>query len=64
MIDKQRTIFDVNQRRAAVKDILKYMMDNAPYTGGRELLGLESPKGSRQRGATTTRMSGWSRAVE
>jgi peptide/nickel transport system substrate-binding protein len=46
MIDKQRTIFDVNQRKAAVKDILHYMMDNAPYTAwaGRELLSLESPK--------------------
>lgn len=30
MVDKQRTIFDVNQRKAAVKDILRYMIDNAP----------------------------------
>ena len=46
MIDKQRTIFEVNQRKAAVKDILRYMMDNIPYTawGGRQLLSLESPK--------------------
>lgn len=46
MIDKQRTIFDVNQRKAAVKDILRYMMENVPYTAwaGRELLSLENPK--------------------
>jgi ABC-type transport system substrate-binding protein len=46
MIDKQRTIFDTNQRKAAVKDILRYMMDNAPYTAwsGRDLLNLESRK--------------------
>jgi peptide/nickel transport system substrate-binding protein len=46
MIDKQRTIFDVNQRKAAVKDILRYMMDNAPYSAwaGRDLINLESRK--------------------
>ncbi|HTE84583.1 MAG TPA: ABC transporter substrate-binding protein, partial [Dehalococcoidia bacterium] len=46
LIDKQRTLFDVSQRKAAVKDVLKYMMDNAPYTSwsGRQLLNLESPK--------------------
>jgi hypothetical protein len=30
MIDKQRTIFDETQRKAAVKDILKYMLDTWP----------------------------------
>jgi peptide/nickel transport system substrate-binding protein len=46
LIDKQRTLFDVNQRKAAVKDALRYMMDNAPYTAwsGRQLLSLENPK--------------------
>jgi peptide/nickel transport system substrate-binding protein len=46
MIDKQRTIFDVGQRKAAVKDILRYMMDNAPYTAwsGRYLINLENRK--------------------
>jgi peptide/nickel transport system substrate-binding protein len=46
MIAKQRTIFDVNQRKAAVKEILRYMMGNHPYTGwaGRYLLNLERPK--------------------
>jgi len=46
LIDKQRTIFDTNQRKAAVKDILRYMMDNAPYTAwsGRYLFNLESRK--------------------
>ena len=46
MIDKQRSIFDVSERKTAVKDILRYMMDNSPYTAwaGRELLSLESPK--------------------
>ena len=46
MIDKQRTIFDVGQRKAAVKEILKYMMDNAPSTAwaGRQLVNLESRK--------------------
>ena len=46
MISKQRTIFDTNQRKAAVKEILKYMMDTHPYTGwaGRYLLNLERPK--------------------
>lgn len=46
MIDKQRAIFDVDQRKAAVKDILRYMMDNSPYTAwaGRYALNLESRK--------------------
>jgi ABC-type transport system substrate-binding protein len=30
LIDKQRTIFDVNQRRAAIKDIIVYMIDHCP----------------------------------
>jgi peptide/nickel transport system substrate-binding protein len=32
MIDKQRGIFDLGQRKAMVKDILTYMINNAPYT--------------------------------
>jgi ABC-type transport system substrate-binding protein len=32
LIDKQRTMFDLNQRRAAVKDVLVYLIENAPYT--------------------------------
>jgi peptide/nickel transport system substrate-binding protein len=32
MVDRQRTTFDINQRKAQVKDILKYLMDNCPYT--------------------------------
>lgn len=32
MVDKQRTTFDTTQRKAMVKDILKYLMDNCPYT--------------------------------
>jgi len=58
MIEKQRTIFDVNQRKAAVKDILRYMMDNAPYTSWseRELMNLESRKvhGYAPEGISTT----------
>jgi ABC-type transport system substrate-binding protein len=33
MIDRQRTIFDVGQRKALIKDILRHLMQNAPYTG-------------------------------
>ena len=46
MFDQQRTIFDVNQRKAYVKEILSYMMDHAPYTGwsGRYLLNVASKK--------------------
>jgi peptide/nickel transport system substrate-binding protein len=33
LIDKQRTIFDVNQRKAAVKEAMTYLMQHAPYTG-------------------------------
>ena len=32
MVDKQRATFDTNQRKAQVRDILKYLMDNCPYT--------------------------------
>ena len=34
MIDKQRGIFDETQRKAAVKDIIKYMIDHGPNTIG------------------------------
>jgi peptide/nickel transport system substrate-binding protein len=34
MIDKQRTIFDAAQRKAAVRDIVLYMLDHAPMTIG------------------------------
>jgi peptide/nickel transport system substrate-binding protein len=34
MIDKQRTIFDDKQRKAAIREIVLYMLDNAPYTVG------------------------------
>jgi ABC-type transport system substrate-binding protein len=30
MIDKQRTIFNIQQRKAAVKDIIAYSVDNVP----------------------------------
>jgi hypothetical protein len=33
MIDRQRTIFDVGQRKAMIKDILRHLMQNAPHTG-------------------------------
>jgi peptide/nickel transport system substrate-binding protein len=32
MIDRQRTIFDVPQRKAAIKEINTYLIQNAPYT--------------------------------
>jgi ABC-type transport system substrate-binding protein len=32
MLDKQRTLFDVAQRKAAIRDIIKYLIDHAPYT--------------------------------
>jgi ABC-type transport system substrate-binding protein len=32
MIDKQRTIFDEAQRRAAVKEIVLYLIDHSPST--------------------------------
>ena len=46
MFDKQRTLFDVSQRKAYVKEILSYMMDHAPYTGwsGRYLLNVAYKK--------------------
>jgi peptide/nickel transport system substrate-binding protein len=34
MIDKQRTIFDDKQRKAAVRDIVLYMIDRSPTTIG------------------------------
>ena len=34
MIDKQRGIFDVTQRKAAVREIIKYMIDHGPNTIG------------------------------
>jgi peptide/nickel transport system substrate-binding protein len=32
LVDKQRTVFDLNQRKPIVKEILQYLMDNCPYT--------------------------------
>jgi ABC-type transport system substrate-binding protein len=32
MIDKQRGIFDVSQRKALVKEILVYLVEHSPYT--------------------------------
>ena len=32
MIDKQRTIFDETQRKAAVKEIILYLIDRVPST--------------------------------
>ncbi len=40
MVDKQRGIFDIKQRKPLVKDILKYLMDTCPYT---ELYGRFNP---------------------
>jgi ABC-type transport system substrate-binding protein len=34
MIDKQQTIFDEKQRKAAVREIILYMLDHSPYTVG------------------------------
>ena len=46
MIDKQRAIFDDTQRRAAVKDIIKYMIDHGPntITATRYFLNAVGPK--------------------
>lgn len=46
MIDKQRGIFDETQRKAVVKDIVKYMIDHGPNTIGatRYFLNGVSPK--------------------
>jgi hypothetical protein len=32
MIDRQLRIFDVAQRKAAVKDVIRYIIDKAPTT--------------------------------
>jgi peptide/nickel transport system substrate-binding protein len=42
MIDQQRTIFNIAQRKAFVKEMITYMMENAPYTSwsGRYLLSV------------------------
>jgi hypothetical protein len=46
MIDRQRSIFDLQQRRAAVKEVLTYLIQNAPYTGSsaRNQLSTAQPK--------------------
>lgn len=46
MIEKQRTIFETAQRRAFVKEMLAYMIENAPYTGwsGRYVLNARHQK--------------------
>jgi peptide/nickel transport system substrate-binding protein len=46
MIDQQRTIFDETQRKAAVKDIIRYMIDHGPntITATRYFLNAVSPK--------------------
>jgi ABC-type transport system substrate-binding protein len=32
LIDRQRSIFDRQQRKAQVKEVLRYVQENAPYT--------------------------------
>jgi peptide/nickel transport system substrate-binding protein len=32
MIDRQRTLFDAAQRKAAIREIMTYLLQNAPYT--------------------------------
>lgn len=44
MIDKQRGVFDGAQRKAAVRDIVLYMIDNAPVTIGSNLYWLQAAK--------------------
>jgi peptide/nickel transport system substrate-binding protein len=46
MIDRQRALFDLNERRAAVKDIVRYLLEHAPYTGpcSRDQLYAAQPK--------------------
>lgn len=46
MVDKQRTIFDTLQRKAAVKEVLHYLIEHAPYTSwaGRYTLNAWQPK--------------------
>ena len=45
MIDRQRTIFDQPQRKAAVREALTYMIDRAPYSSwtGRYVLNATQP---------------------
>jgi ABC-type transport system substrate-binding protein len=40
MLDKQRTMFDVAQRKAAIKEIIAYTIENGPYSSwaGRYIL--------------------------
>jgi hypothetical protein len=33
MIDRQRAIFDVGQRKEAIRSIIRYCVDRAPYVG-------------------------------
>jgi peptide/nickel transport system substrate-binding protein len=42
MVDRQRTIFDVAQRKTQVKEILNRLIENSPYTGwsGRYVLNI------------------------
>jgi ABC-type transport system substrate-binding protein len=42
MIDRQRTIFDEPQRKAAVKEVLRYLLDKAPYTSWAGFYGLNA----------------------
>jgi peptide/nickel transport system substrate-binding protein len=46
MIDKERTIFDTNQRKAAVKEIVRYVIENAPQVtfASRDILNATQPK--------------------
>jgi peptide/nickel transport system substrate-binding protein len=46
MIDKQRTIFDVNQRKAAVKDAIVYSIDHCPgvIPSNRYFFSAKTPK--------------------
>jgi peptide/nickel transport system substrate-binding protein len=44
MIDKQQMIFDAAQRKAAVKDIVNYMIDHGPSTIGANLFFLYGVK--------------------
>jgi peptide/nickel transport system substrate-binding protein len=51
LIEKQRAIFDVPQRKAAVKDALSFIVENAPSAGW----------GGRYQGnAARTRVKDWS----
>jgi peptide/nickel transport system substrate-binding protein len=46
MIDRQRTIFDTAQRKAFVKEMLTYMLENIPFSSwsGRQVLSVGSRK--------------------